>query len=63
MAHAPTARERRTTHKPLSPDAIKAAAREEMAEHGTAGLTLRGTARRLGVTAPAIYNYFPRLDD
>jgi AcrR family transcriptional regulator len=42
---------------------IKAVARQQMARHGTAGLSLRGIAREMGVTAPAIYNYFPRLDD
>ena len=42
---------------------IKTAARQQMAQHGTAGITLRGIARELGITAPAIYNYFPRLDD
>jgi AcrR family transcriptional regulator len=42
---------------------IKAAARSQMAERGTAGLSLRGIARELDVTAPAIYNYFPRLED
>jgi AcrR family transcriptional regulator len=42
---------------------IKAAAWQQMAEHGTAGLSLRGVARALNITAPAIYNYFPRLDD
>jgi len=42
---------------------IKAAARQQMALHGTAGISLRGIARELGITAPAIYNYFPRLDD
>lgn len=42
---------------------IKSVARRQMAEHGTAGLSLRGIARELGITAPAIYNYFPRLDD
>lgn len=47
----------------LSDDAIKAAARRQMAELGTAGLSLRGIARDLHVTAPALYNYFPRLDD
>jgi cytochrome P450 len=34
-----------------------------MAQHGTAGISLRGIGRELGITAPAIYNYFPRLDD
>lgn len=41
---------------------IKATARAQMAAQGTAGLTLRGIARALGITAPAIYNYYPRLD-
>lgn len=58
----------RNTGRPASrpairPETIKHAARRLMAEQGTAGLTLRGIARELGVTAPAIYNYFPRLDD
>jgi AcrR family transcriptional regulator len=44
-------------------DQIKQAAREQMAQHGTAGISLRGIARELGITAPAIYNYYPRLDD
>ncbi len=42
---------------------IKRVARQQMTAHGTAGLSLRGIARELGVTAPAIYNYFPRLED
>ena len=42
---------------------IKAVARQQMAEYGTAGLSLRGIAREMGMTAPAIYNYFPRLED
>jgi AcrR family transcriptional regulator len=45
------------------PGQIKAAARQQMAQHGTAGLSLRAIARELGITAPAIYNYFPRLED
>lgn len=47
----------------LSTDEIKSIARRQMAENGTAGISLRGIARELDVTAPAIYNYFPRLDD
>lgn len=42
---------------------IKRLAREQMAKKGTAGLSLRGIARQMNVTAPAIYNYFSRLDD
>jgi AcrR family transcriptional regulator len=42
---------------------IKSAAREQMATRGTAGLSLRAVARELDITAPAIYNYFARLDD
>jgi AcrR family transcriptional regulator len=42
---------------------IKMVARQQMAEHGTAGLSLRGIGREMNITAPAIYNYFPRLDD
>ena len=42
---------------------IKATARRQMALYGTAGLSLHGIAREMGITAPAIYNYFHRLDD
>ena len=42
---------------------IKATAHAQMALNGTAGISLRGIAHELGVTAPAIYNYYPRLDD
>lgn len=42
---------------------IKETARQQMASKGTAGLSLRGIAREIGITAPAIYNYFPTLDD
>ncbi len=51
------------TTRSISIAAIKDVAHRQMAEHGTAGLSLRGIARELGVTAPAIYNYFSRLDD
>lgn len=58
------ARPRKDSHKPTITAAdIKAAARRQMGERGTAGLALRGIARELGITAPAIYNYFPRLED
>jgi AcrR family transcriptional regulator len=47
----------------LTAEQIKATARLQMAAQGAAGVSLRGIGRELGVTAPAIYNYFPRLDD
>lgn len=43
--------------------AIKETAWKQIAEHGAPALGLRGIARELGITAPAIYNYFPRRDD
>lgn len=42
---------------------IKAVARQLMAEKGTAGLSLRAIARKLDVTAPALYSYYDNLDN
>ncbi|MEL7436472.1 MAG: TetR/AcrR family transcriptional regulator [Chloroflexota bacterium] len=42
---------------------IKKHARQQLADKGTNGISLRGIARAMDMTAPAIYNYFPRLDD
>jgi AcrR family transcriptional regulator len=42
---------------------ILEAARTQMALYGTAGIGLRAIARELGLTAPALYRYFPSLDD
>ncbi len=55
-------RPRRETPADLATE-IKTVAQKRLAEHGTAGLSLRAIARDLGITAPAIYNYFRRLDD
>jgi AcrR family transcriptional regulator len=41
---------------------IKEAARRQMAEYGTAGITVRGIAREMDLSAPALYRYFPSLD-
>lgn len=43
--------------------AIKKTARKLMAEKGAAGLSLRGIARALGITAPALYHYYANLDE
>ena len=42
---------------------IKAAARKQLAVAGVQQVTLRGIARDMGMTAPALYRYFPSLDD
>lgn len=44
-------------------DAIKNMARSLMVEHGTQGLSIRGIAKALDLTPPAIYTYFASLDD
>ena len=44
-------------------EAIKETAWSQIAETGAAALSLRAIARELKITAPAIYNYFPRRDD
>ncbi len=44
-------------------EAIKDIAWKQIAEHGAAALSLRAIARELGITAPAIYNYYPSRDD
>jgi AcrR family transcriptional regulator len=41
---------------------IKETAWKQITEFGAASLSLRAIARELGITAPAIYNYFPNRD-
>jgi AcrR family transcriptional regulator len=43
--------------------AIKDTAWKQIGEKGVPALSLRAIARELNITAPAIYNYFPRRDD
>lgn len=42
---------------------IKTVARRLMAEEGTNGLSIRGIAKVLEISPPAIYHYFASLDD
>src|SRR5512134_3496217 len=41
---------------------IKETAWKQIAEFGASALSLRAIARALGITAPAIYNYYPDRD-
>jgi AcrR family transcriptional regulator len=56
-------RPKRTTHQTDLQEAIKETAWKQIAEYGAPALSLRAIARELGITAPAIYNYYPRRDD
>lgn len=42
---------------------IKQTARRSLVEQGSGGLSLRGVAREMGLTAPALYRYFPSRED
>jgi AcrR family transcriptional regulator len=42
---------------------IKEVARRQLAEHGSAALSLRAVARELGMVSSAVYRYFPSRDD
>lgn len=54
---------RREAYRIQTVEEIKNTARQQMAAHGTAGLTLRGIARAMELSAPALYHYFDSLDD
>jgi len=55
-------RPKRTQQHASLSQAIKETAWKQIAEFGAAALSLRAIARELGITAPAIYNYYPDRD-
>ena len=55
-------RPKQTEQHPNLEAAIKETAWKQIAGFGAAALSLRAIARELGITAPAIYNYFQRRD-
>lgn len=57
------ARAKRNAQQNDLQEAIKETAWKQIAEFGAPTLSLRAIARELGITAPAIYNYFARRDD
>lgn len=56
-------RPKTTEQHPNLEEAIKETAWRQITETGASAMSLRAIARELGITAPAIYNYFPRRDD
>jgi AcrR family transcriptional regulator len=43
-------------------DEIKAHARQQMATSGAVNISLRGIAREMGMTSPALFHYFPNYE-
>lgn len=60
---APAAPSRRERLRAQTVDEIKAAARAQLAASGYEGVQLRAVARAVGLTAPALYRYFPSRED
>jgi AcrR family transcriptional regulator len=56
-------RPKRTAQHADLQETIKETAWRQISDIGAPALSLRAIARELGITAPAIYNYFPRRDD
>lgn len=54
---------RRDRLRDLTIAEIKAVARRQMAESGTAGISLSAIAREMEMSAPALYRYFAGRDD
>ena len=54
---------RRDRMRDLTIAEIKATARQQMAESGTAGVSLSAIARAMEISAPALYRYFASRDD
>lgn len=53
---------RREHQRAATGEEIKAVARKQMAEHGTAGVSLRQIARAMEMSAPSLYHYFENYD-
>ncbi|NMR18987.1 TetR/AcrR family transcriptional regulator [Cellulomonas fimi] len=58
-----TTESRRDRQRTATEAEIKAAARAQLVETGAQGVSLRGIARQMGMTAPALYRYYSGLDN
>jgi len=54
--------DRREKKRTVTLDAIRSTAWKQIGETGAAALSLRGIARDMGMTAPALYRYYPDRD-
>jgi len=54
---------RRARLRAATLEEITRTARQLLVEHGPGAVTLRAIAREMGLTAPALYRYFPGLDE
>ena len=63
MTMTRTARSRRERLRAQTTDEIRDMAREHLVKRGPQGISLRAVARDVGLSAPALYRYFPSLDD
>lgn len=61
MSTPPTST-RRERAREATRDEIKTIARKQMAEQGTAGISLRGIAAEMGMTATGLYRYYTNRD-
>jgi AcrR family transcriptional regulator len=62
MTMTPTVLNRRERLRAQTTDEIRDMAREHLVKHGPQGVSLRAVARDVGLSAPALYRYFPSLD-
>jgi len=58
-----TGSSRRERVRAATLDEILSVARELLVKEGAAAVTLRAIAREMGMTAPALYRYFPSLEE
>jgi AcrR family transcriptional regulator len=62
MAEAPAPPDRRARYREQTRDEAKRVALRQLAEAGSAGLSLNAIAKEIGLTGPALYRYFANRD-
>lgn len=60
MPHSSEGRRDRTRRATI--DEIRQTARELLVEHGSTAVTINAVARRMGISGPALYHYYPGRD-